>query len=132
MILTIIELLLLISLFLIISRHLIKYFIKDIEGLTNQNNQLTYTNTNLNNDPLYLAKTNSANITYIKSRLDKLDKKVNNINVNVNKLNKQVENNTYTIHTTNNALTKSAQNSLPSKKNFNNLVNQQPIQKKYN
>ena len=79
-----------------------------------------------------LAKTNSANITYIKSRLDKLDKKVNNINVNVNKLNKQVENNTYTIHTTNNALTKSAQNSLPSKKNFNNLVNQQPIQKKYN
>lgn len=31
-----------------------------------------YTNTGLDNDPLYLAKTNAANIAYLKSKVDEL------------------------------------------------------------
>ena len=136
MILTIIEILLLILLLILISRHLIKKIFNDIETFTNSNstnskNKLTYTNTNLNNDSLYLAKTNAANITYLKSRVDSFDEIINNIKNTLNKLNKQVESNTYTINKTNTAIASTAQNSLPSKKNFNNLVNQQPIQKTY-
>ena len=136
MILTIIEILLLILLLILISRHLIKKIFNDIETFTNSNstnskNKLTYTNTNLNNDSLYLAKTNAANITYLKSRVDSFDEIINNIKNTLNKINKQVESNTYTINKTNTAIASTAQNSLPSKKNFNNLVNQQPIQKTY-
>jgi hypothetical protein len=136
MILTIIEILLLILLLILISRHLIKKIFNDIETFTNSNstnskNKLTYTNTNLNNDSLYLAKTNAANITYLKSRVDNFEQIINNIKNTLNKINKQVESNTYTINKTNTAIASTAQNSLPSKKNFNNLVNQQPIQKTY-
>ena len=136
MILTIIEILLLILLLILISRHLIKKIFNDIETFTNSNstnsnNKLTYTNTNLNNDSLYLAKTNAANITYLKSRVDTFEQIINNIKNTLNKINKQVESNTYTINKANTAIASTAQNSLPSKKNFNNLVNQQPIQKTY-
>lgn len=134
MILTIIEILLLFLLLFLISRHLIKNIFNDIETFTNTNNsknKLTYTNTNLNNDSLYLAKTNAANITYLKSRVDTFDEIINNIKNTLNKINKQVESNTYTINKTNTAIASTAQNSLPSKTNFNNLVNQQPIQKTY-
>ena len=136
MILTIIEILLLILLLILISRHLIKKIFNDIETFTNSNstnskNKLTYTNTNLNNDSLYLAKTNAANITYLKSRVDNFEQIINNIKNTLNKINKQVESNTYTINKTNTAIASTAQNSLPSKTNFNNLVNQQPIQKTY-
>lgn len=134
MILTIIEILLLFLLLFLISRHLIKNIFNDIEtftNTTNSKNKLTYTNTNLNNDSLYLAKTNAANITYLKSRVDTFEQIINNIKNTLNKINKQVESNTYTINKTNTAIASTAQNSLPSKKNFNNLVNQQPIQKTY-
>jgi len=132
MILTIIEILLLFLLLFLISRHLIKNIFNDIETFTNTtNSKLTYTNTNLNNDSLYLAKTNAANITYLKSRVDTFEQIINNIKNTLNKINKQVESNTYTINKTNTAIASTAQNSLPSKTNFNNLVNQQPIQKTY-
>jgi hypothetical protein len=134
MILTIIEILLLFLLLFLISRHLIKNIFNDIETFTNTNNsknKLTYTNTNLNNDSLYLAKTNAANITYLKSRVDTFDEIINNIKNTLNKIKKQVESNTYTSNKANTAIASTAQNSLPSKKNFNNLVNQQPIQKTY-
>jgi len=134
MILTIIEILLLFLLLFLISRHLIKNIFNDIEtftNTTNSKNKLTYTNTNLNNDSLYLAKTNAANITYLKSRVDTFEQIINNIKNTLNKINKQVESNTYTINKTNTAIASTAQNSLPSKTNFNNLVNQQPIQKTY-
>lgn len=37
-----------------------------------ENNTLKYTDTGLGNDPLFLAKTNAANIAYMKSKVDEL------------------------------------------------------------
>ena len=126
MIILLIEYLLLISLLFIISTHIINYYFKDIEPLTNQNvtSPNSYTNTNLNNDPLYLAKVNAANNTYLKNQVEKMLNKINILDTEQKKLKKNVQNNTYIINQTNTSLNNTAKNSLPSKKNFNNLVNQ--------
>lgn len=126
MIILLIEYLLLISLLFINSRHIINYYFKDIEPLTNQNvtSPNSYTNTNLNNDPLYLAKVNAANNTYLKNQVEKMLNKINILDTEQKKLKKNVQNNTYIINQTNTSLNNTAKNSLPSKKNFNNLVNQ--------
>ena len=46
------------------------------EGLENMElstNTIRYTDPGLNNDPLYLAKLNAANISYLKDQIDKLN-----------------------------------------------------------
>lgn len=53
----------------------------------------TYIEIGLNQDPLYLAKVNSANITYLKEQVDKLTELKQQVNV----LNTQVENNSTAI-----------------------------------
>jgi predicted nucleic acid-binding Zn-ribbon protein len=47
----------------------------DMNNMNNsnsENNTLKYTDTGLGNDPLFLAKTNAANIAYMKSKVDEL------------------------------------------------------------
>ena len=126
MIIILIEYLLLFLLLFIISRHIIYHYFKNIEPLTSQNitSQNSYTNPNLNNDPLYLAKVNAANNTYLNNQVEKLLNKINILHTEHKKLKKNVQNNTYIINQTNTSLNNTAKNSLPSKKNFNNLVNQ--------
>ena len=62
-----------------IVKHFKNRYKKDryLEGATTMNGSidqqtLKYTDTGLGSDPLYLAKTNAANITYIKSKVDEL------------------------------------------------------------
>lgn len=124
MIFTIIEYLVLFFFLLLISLHVNNYFVKNVEPLTNHNNQLKYTETNLNNDALYLAKTNAANISYLKNRVDEMFKTLNRLDIDNTTIKKSVEKNTELINNTNNALSSSANNALPSKKNYNDLVNQ--------
>ena len=128
MVIILIEYLLLFLLLFIISRHIINYYLRNrnIEPLTNQNvtSPNSYTNTNLNNDPLYLAKVNAANNTYLNNQVEKLLNKINILDTEQKKLKKNVQNNTYIINQTNTSLNNTAKNSLPSKKDFHNLVNQ--------
>ena len=56
-------------------------------------NSNSYTDPGLNNDPLYLAKLNAANISYLKDQVDKL----NGLKEQVNTLNTQTENNSTAI-----------------------------------
>jgi len=44
----------------------------DMDNSNSENNTLKYTDTGLGNDPLFLAKTNAANIAYMKSKVDEL------------------------------------------------------------
>jgi len=44
----------------------------NMNNLNSENNTLKYTDTGLGNDPLFLAKTNAANIAYMKSKVDEL------------------------------------------------------------
>jgi hypothetical protein len=57
-----------------------------VEGLESNR---TYTEVSLQQDPLYLAKVNAANITYLKEQVDKLS----GLKQEVNQLNSQVESN---------------------------------------
>jgi len=75
---------------ILIILHIVKKFIdrykksRYLEGVTtmtdmnnmnnsnSENNTLKYTDTGLGNDPLFLAKTNAANIAYMKSKVDEL------------------------------------------------------------
>jgi hypothetical protein len=63
---------------------------KDKNTDTNTDSKCT---TGLNQDPLYLAKVNSADITYLKEQVDKLT----DLKQQVNVLNSQVENNSTAI-----------------------------------
>ena len=45
---------------------------KNMNNSNSENNTLKYTDTGLGNDPLFLAKTNAANIAYMKSKVDEL------------------------------------------------------------
>jgi len=44
----------------------------NMDNSNSENNTLKYTDTGLGNDPLFLAKTNAANIAYMKSKVDEL------------------------------------------------------------
>jgi pectate lyase len=72
---------------ILIILHILKNFsdrykkVRYLEGITtmsdtnkiySENNILKYTDTGLGNDPLFLAKTNAANIAYMKSKVDEL------------------------------------------------------------
>jgi len=57
-------------------------------------NSNSYTDPGLNNDPLYLAKLNAANISYLKDQVDKLS----GLKEQVNTLNTQTENNSTAIN----------------------------------
>ena len=78
--------------------NLFKRFMKRKEGLENMATEKkaivsTYTDTDLNADPLYLAKLNAANITYLKEQVDKL----NGLKEQVATLNAQTDNNSTAI-----------------------------------
>ena len=130
MVILLIEYLLLFSLLSIISSHIINYIFKNIEPLTNSNftNPNTYINPNLNNDPLYLAKVNAANNTYLNNQVQKILNKMDILDSEHKQLKTNVNNNTLILNQTNKSLNKTANESLPSKKDFHNLVNQQSAQ----
>ena len=44
----------------------------NMDNSNSENNTLKYTDTGLGNDPLFLDKTNAANIAYMKSKVDEL------------------------------------------------------------
>ena len=72
----------------------------------NNNNDTThYTDPGLNNDPLYLAKLNAANISYLKDQVDKL----NGLKEQVTTLSSQTENNSTALRGIGDQLTASSQ-----------------------
>jgi len=85
--------------------NLIKRFMKRKEGLENMATVSKYTETDLNADPLYLAKLNAANITYLKEQVDKL----NGLKEQVATLNAETDNNTTAITALGEQLTQTSQ-----------------------
>ena len=65
----------------------------------------TYTDPGLNNDPLYLAKLNAANISYLKDQVDSL----NTLKEQVATLSSQTENNSVAVRGIGDQMTTSAQ-----------------------
>lgn len=84
----------------IISFLLFSYFLTNlkqsnvIEGLESSSNNGEYQSYNEQNDPAILARKNAANISYIKERIDGIDK----LNQIVNDMKKQVELNTENVN----------------------------------
>jgi hypothetical protein len=72
---------------------------------TNKNDTSHYTDPGLNNDPLYLAKLNAANISYLKDQVDKL----NGLKEQVTTLSSQTENNSTALRGIGDQLTASSQ-----------------------
>ena len=78
------------------------------EGLENMQpntDPIQYTDPGLNNDPLYLAKLNAANISYLKEQLDKLS----GLKEQVATLSSQNDNNSTAIRGIGDQLTASSQ-----------------------
>ena len=65
-----------------------------IEGLESSSNNGEYQSYDEQNDPAILARKNAANISYIKERIDGIDK----LNQMVNDLKKQVDTNTENVN----------------------------------
>lgn len=118
-----IEILLLFFLFYIFSNHIINNYLKYIEPLSNQNvtSPKSYTNTNLDNDPLYLAKVNAANNKYLHEQVKLIMKNINQLKIQNTKLKNNVKNNTDYIYNKNHSLNQAAQKALPSSKNFHKI-----------
>ena len=72
---------------------------------TNKNDTSHYTDPGLNNDPLYLAKLNAANISYLKDQVDKL----NGLKEQVTTLSSQTDNNSTALRGIGDQLTASSQ-----------------------
>ncbi len=77
----------------------------DTNTNTNKNDSSHYTDPGLNNDPLYLAKLNAANISYLKDQVDKL----NGLKEQVTTLRSQTENNSTALRGIGDQLTASSQ-----------------------
>lgn len=78
------------------------------EGLENMElstNTIRYTDPGLNNDPLYLAKLNAANISYLKDQIDKL----NGLKEQVTTLRSETDNNSTAIRGIGDQLTVTSQ-----------------------
>jgi hypothetical protein len=80
------------------------------EGLENMDTELNtntirYTDPGLNNDPLYLAKLNAANISYLKDQIDKL----NGLKEQVTTLRSETDNNSTAIRGIGDQLTVTSQ-----------------------
>lgn len=88
------------------------------ENLENQDNN-KYIQPNLQNDPLYLTKVNSADITYLKKQMDGLS----DLNLQIAKLNKEVQSNSAAIQSLNKSLRNTANNATLDKKTTQRLAN---------
>lgn len=103
------------------------------ENLENQNQsqQGQYIQPNLQNDPLYLTKTNAADITYLKKQMDR----ISNINITLNtkmiELDREVKTNTSAIQSLNKSLANTANSATLDKKTTQSLANSSSMSVNY-
>lgn len=91
---------------------------ENLENQDNGNNN-NYIQPNLQNDPLYLTKVNSADITYLKKQMDSLSE----LNIQIAKLNKEVQTNSAAIQSLNQSIQNTARNATLDKKTTQQLAN---------
>lgn len=91
---------------------------ENLENQDNGNNN-NYIQPNLQNDPLYLTKVNSADITYLKKQMDSLSE----LNIQIAKLNKEVKTNSAAIQSLNQSIQNTARNATLDKKTTQQLAN---------
>lgn len=91
---------------------------ENLENQDNGNNN-NYIQPNLQNDPLYLTKVNSADITYLKKQIDSLSE----LNIQMAKLNKEVQTNSAAIQSLNQSIQNTAKNATLDKKTTQQLAN---------
>lgn len=84
------------------------------EGATGEYQEL-----NLNNDPLYIAKVNAANIAYLKDQLDT----ISDLKRQLNEMRQQVDSNSYAVASLNTDLQNTATESIPDQRTTQNLAN---------
>lgn len=91
---------------------------ENLENQDNGNNN-NYIQPKLQNDPLYLTKVNSADITYLKKQMDSLSE----LNIQIAKLNKEVKTNSAAIQSLNQSIQNTARNATLDKKTTQQLAN---------
>lgn len=105
-------LLYIISTFLVylIINHLLFYKVRE--------NLEVYKDPNLGDDPIYLAKLNASNISFLKSRLDDITK----METKVKMLNDQVNANASALQSISNSMQETGKNAIPSKSQTNDMM----------
>jgi len=105
---------------ILILRHSLNHLFKNkiVEGATGHINT-AYIDPNLSKDPLYLAKTNAANISYLKGQLER----INNLSLDINDMKKDVTTNTKTLTSLSQKLVDQGNSKALDNKTANNLAN---------
>lgn len=85
-----------------------------IEGATGE-----YEDPDLNEDPLYLAKINAANIAYLKGQLDT----ITDMKTDLDAMNEQVESNSTAIQSLNTSIQNTGTDSIPDQQTTQDLAN---------
>lgn len=84
------------------------------EGATGEYQEL-----NLNNDPLYIAKVNAANIEYLKEQIDT----ITDLKRQLDEMREQVDSNSYAVTSLNTSMQNTATESIPDQQTTQNLAN---------
>lgn len=84
------------------------------EGATGEYQELE-----LQDDPLYIAKVNAANIAYLKEQIDT----ITDIKRDVNEMKQQVDSNSYAVQSLNTSMQNTGAQSIPDQQTTQNLVN---------
>lgn len=85
-----------------------------VEGATGE-----YVDPGLDEDPLYLAKTNAANIAYLKGQIDTITK----MKTDLDSMNEQVESNSTAIQSLNTSMQNTGTAAIPDQQTTQNLAN---------
>jgi len=79
----------------------------------------SYQEQNLDDDPVYIAKINAANIAYLKEQIDT----VSDLKREINEMKEQVDSNSYAVQSLNTSMQNTATDSIPDEKTTQNLAN---------
>jgi len=93
-----------------------KQFNPIIEGVTDDSS--TYTDPNLSEDPVYMAKVNASNITYIKSRLDE----ITTLRTSVESLQSKVDSNSVVVQGLTSDMQTSGEEAVPDQQTTSDLA----------
>lgn len=93
-------------------------FCKIIEGATGDQTT-TYQDPDLDEDPLYLAKINAANIAYLKGQIDT----ITDLKTQLDAMNEQVESNSSAVQSINTSMQNTGTSSIPDSTTTQNLAN---------